>query len=194
MTTIKKKLILGAATLAVAFGAAPQVMAADALAICQSGVPYVYPNGGRDIPFNPDAGPLRVDTDGTVLLDNAAGVAVLETAFAAWENLPQSSMSAKNAGTLPVDIDITNFGPVLVPAGPDGLSPIVFDANGEIFALLFGLSLMAEILSNDQPLLVRYDGELYFPIIKSYPETTFGGDFATATDYREPYILEKLQT
>jgi hypothetical protein len=138
MTTINKKLVLSATALTIALGAIPQAMAADALAICQSGVPYVYPNGGADIPFNPDAGPLRVDTDGTVILDNAAGVAVVESAFAAWENLPQSSMTASNAGTLPVDIDITNFGPVLNPPGPDGSSPIVFDANGEIFALLFG--------------------------------------------------------
>src|SRR5210317_684615 len=113
MTTINKKLVLSATALTIALGAIPQAMAADALAICQSGVPYVYPNGGADIPFNPDAGPLRVDTDGTVILDNAAGVAVLESAFAAWENLPQSSMTSSNAGTLPVDIDITNFGPVL---------------------------------------------------------------------------------
>lgn len=63
-----------------------------------------------------------------------------------------------------------------------------------IFVLFFGLSLMAEILSNDQPLLIRFNGEFYFPIVKSYPETTFGGDFDTATDYRDPYILEKLQS
>ncbi len=138
MTTINKKLFIGAATVAIACGAASQAMAADALAICQSGVPYTYPNGGVDIPFNPDAGPLNVAADGTVLLDNAAGVAAVEVAFAAWENLPQSSMTASNEGTLPVDIDITNFGPVLNPAGPDGVSPIVFDATGEIFTLLFG--------------------------------------------------------
>lgn len=62
-----------------------------------------------------------------------------------------------------------------------------------VFVVLFGLSLMAEILSNDLPLLVKYNGELYLPIVKSYPETTFGGDFETATDYHDPYILEKLQ-
>ncbi len=131
--------ILAAAALAATLTVASDVRAADALAICQSGVPYAYPNGGLDIPFNPDAGPLRVDPEtGTVILSNADGVAAVEIAFAAWENLSQSSMTAQNNGTLAEDIDITNFGPVLFPAAPDGLSPIVFDANGEIFELLFG--------------------------------------------------------
>lgn len=62
-----------------------------------------------------------------------------------------------------------------------------------IFVVLFGLSLAAEILSNDLPLLIRFDGQFYFPILTTYPETTFGGDFETATDYLDPYILEKLQ-
>ncbi len=61
-----------------------------------------------------------------------------------------------------------------------------------LFAILFGISLMAEVVSNDSPLLVKYDGKLYFPIFVSYPEVTFGGDFETETDYRDPYILEKL--
>lgn len=61
-----------------------------------------------------------------------------------------------------------------------------------IFALLFGTSLFAEILSNDKPLLVRYQGAYYFPLLKAYPETVFGGDFETETDYRDSYILNKL--
>ncbi len=61
-----------------------------------------------------------------------------------------------------------------------------------LFLFLFGTSLFAEVLSNDKPLLVNYEGHLYFPLIKSYPETVFGGDFATETDYRDPYILDKL--
>ncbi|NOR23884.1 MAG: ABC transporter permease subunit [Desulforhopalus sp.] len=62
-----------------------------------------------------------------------------------------------------------------------------------LFAILFGISLMAEVVSNDSPLLVKYDGKFYFPIFVSYPEVTFGGDFETETDYRDPFILEKLQ-
>ncbi len=61
-----------------------------------------------------------------------------------------------------------------------------------LFLVLFGTSLFAEVLSNDKPLLVNYEGHLYFPLLKMYPETVFGGDFETETDYRDPYILEKL--
>lgn len=57
-----------------------------------------------------------------------------------------------------------------------------------IFFALFGLSLFAEILSNDKPLLVRYDGEYYSPLFRTYAETTFGGDFATPPDYNDPYV------
>lgn len=62
-----------------------------------------------------------------------------------------------------------------------------------IFAVLFGLSLVAEILSNDQPLLVHYQNSYYFPVFKAYPETTFGGDFETEADYKDPYLQEILQ-
>jgi len=57
-----------------------------------------------------------------------------------------------------------------------------------IFLALFGLSLFAEVLSNDKPLLVRYDGEYYSPLFRTYAETTFGGDFATSPDYNDPYV------
>jgi microcin C transport system permease protein len=60
-----------------------------------------------------------------------------------------------------------------------------------IFLILFGLSLFAEFIANDRPLLVRYDGRFYFPSVVSYSETTFGGDFETAADYRDPF-LQKL--
>jgi len=61
-----------------------------------------------------------------------------------------------------------------------------------IFLLLFGMSLFAEVLCNDKPLLVRYEGQYYFPLWRMYPETVFGGDFDTETDYRDPYIRNKL--
>lgn len=61
-----------------------------------------------------------------------------------------------------------------------------------IFACLVGLSLMAELISNDRPLLVRYEGRLYVPIIKDYSEKTFGGDFETPTDYLDPFIRDRL--
>jgi microcin C transport system permease protein len=61
-----------------------------------------------------------------------------------------------------------------------------------LFTVLFCISLAAEVVSNDKPYLIYYNGHFYFPLFKSYPETTFGGDFKTETDYRDPYILDKL--
>lgn len=60
-----------------------------------------------------------------------------------------------------------------------------------IFALLFFVSLFAELIANDRPFLIKFDGKLYFPAFVTYPETAFGGDFETAADYRDPY-LQKL--
>jgi microcin C transport system permease protein len=61
-----------------------------------------------------------------------------------------------------------------------------------LFTCLFTLSLFAEVLSNNKPLVVKYENELYFPILISYPETTFGGDFETEADYRDPFIRERI--
>jgi len=60
-----------------------------------------------------------------------------------------------------------------------------------IFSVLFLITLFAELIANDRPLLLKYDGKLYWPAVVSYSETTFGGDFETAADYRDPY-LQKL--
>ena len=61
-----------------------------------------------------------------------------------------------------------------------------------VFVTLVVLSLCAELVSNDRPLLVRYEGKTYFPMVHEYPEKTFGGDFDTATDYLDPFIRERL--
>jgi len=61
-----------------------------------------------------------------------------------------------------------------------------------VFAALFGISLLAELLSNDKPLVARYEGRWFFPIVQTLPETTFGGDFATPADYLDPLIQENL--
>ena len=63
-----------------------------------------------------------------------------------------------------------------------------------IFCTLVVVSLFAELVSNDKPLVVRYEGQTYFPMVKDYPETTFGGDFLTPTDYLDPFIQERLST
>ncbi|UZE97875.1 ABC transporter permease [Alkalimarinus alittae] len=57
-----------------------------------------------------------------------------------------------------------------------------------IFAFLFFITLFAEVISNDKPLVVYYDGSIYTPIINTYTETEFGGDFETEADYRDSYI------
>jgi microcin C transport system permease protein len=90
------------------------------------------------------------------------------------------------------------------PAGPPGhLSPARrawrrFRRNRPgfvsltIFATLVVLSLFAEVLSNDRPLLVRFNGEFYFPIVRDYPEKVFGGDFNTPADYLDPFVRQKI--
>ncbi|MDO9114389.1 MAG: ABC transporter permease [Polaromonas sp.] len=62
-----------------------------------------------------------------------------------------------------------------------------------IFCVLVVLSLFAEVLSNDKPLLVRYEGAFYFPLVRDYSEKTFGGDFDTPTDYLDPFVRAKLK-
>ncbi len=61
-----------------------------------------------------------------------------------------------------------------------------------LFLALFVITLGAELVANDRPIVVSYQGSLYFPVVKNYPEVTFGGDFLTYTDYRDPYIAAKI--
>jgi len=60
-----------------------------------------------------------------------------------------------------------------------------------IFLVLFVVTLFAEFIANDRPYFISFEDRLYFPVFVTYPETTFGGDFETAADYRDPY-LQKL--
>jgi len=61
-----------------------------------------------------------------------------------------------------------------------------------IFSIAFVVSLFAEVLSNDRPLIVSYNGDLYFPLVQNYPEKTFGGDFETPTDFLDPFIEDRI--
>ena len=63
-----------------------------------------------------------------------------------------------------------------------------------IFLVLLVFSLFAEVIANDRPLIVSYQGSLYFPVLKTYPETTFGGTFVTEANYRSPYVRKKIET
>ena len=62
-----------------------------------------------------------------------------------------------------------------------------------IFAVLFVLSLFAEFIANDKPIMVSYRGELLMPVFAAYPETKFGGDFETEADYRDPFVTELIE-
>ena len=90
-----------------------------------------------------------------------------------------------------------------LPAAPASLSPTRrawrrFARNRlgywslVLFCVLVVLSLGAELISNDRPLVVRYAGQTYWPLWTDYPEKTFGGDFETATDYLDPFIRAQL--
>jgi len=61
-----------------------------------------------------------------------------------------------------------------------------------VFCVLVVACLFAEVLSNDRPLVVRYEGQTYFPIAKDYPETVFGGDFDAPADYLDPFVREQI--
>jgi microcin C transport system permease protein len=63
-----------------------------------------------------------------------------------------------------------------------------------IFMVLFVVALFAELIANDRPFMIKYDGHLYWPAFVTYSETTFGGDFETAADYRDPYLQKLIRT
>ena len=62
-----------------------------------------------------------------------------------------------------------------------------------VFLALFAVSLVAEFIANDRPIFVWFDGQPYFPVLATYPETTFGGDFPTEADYRDPFVMGLIE-
>lgn len=63
-----------------------------------------------------------------------------------------------------------------------------------IFLLLFFVTLFAEFIANDKPLLVKYEDHYYCPVFVQYPETAFGGEFETETNYRDPYVQNLIES
>ena len=61
-----------------------------------------------------------------------------------------------------------------------------------IFVVIFCLSLVAELVANDRPILLKYDQSYYFPVFKDYPETEFGGVFETTADYKDPVVQQLI--
>src|SRR6185295_17450794 len=62
-----------------------------------------------------------------------------------------------------------------------------------IFLAIFGLTLCAEVIANDRPLLIRYQGSFYFPILVDYDEDVFGGDLPTEANYRDAVIKKSIE-
>ncbi len=61
-----------------------------------------------------------------------------------------------------------------------------------VFLVLFVVTLFAEIISNEKPILLSYDNQLYYPVFVSYPETIFGGEFKTEANYRDSFVNELI--
>jgi microcin C transport system permease protein len=62
-----------------------------------------------------------------------------------------------------------------------------------LFLLVFILTLFAELIANDKPLLIQFDGEYYFPIVSTYSELQFGGDLPTEADYRDEFVVDLIE-
>lgn len=62
-----------------------------------------------------------------------------------------------------------------------------------IFSVLFVFSMGAELVANDRPLFISYQNQWYFPALRDYSETDFGGDFATSADYHDPWLIEQIE-
>ena len=62
-----------------------------------------------------------------------------------------------------------------------------------LFCAMFGISLFSELLANDKPILIRYDGAFYAPVFRDYPETTFGGDLPTIAVYTDPEVKQMIE-
>jgi len=89
------------------------------------------------------------------------------------------------------------FGMQLSPLGARRWQNFTANRRGAwslwIFLTLFAVTLFAELVANDKPLLVRYNGDFHAPVLFTYTETDFGGEFELEADYRDPYIQELIR-
>jgi hypothetical protein len=131
MNALARTSLAFAAAAALSLVVTTSAHAGGPLANCSDGVPFLWPNGGNDIVWNPDQGNLGP-------LDKASADALVGDSFDQWQDILSSTISYTQGADLPVDVDDTNFGPFLEPVAPDGLSAIVYDDTGAIFDLVFG--------------------------------------------------------
>ncbi|STI84986.1 ABC transporter permease [Escherichia coli] len=80
---------------------------------------------------------------------------------------------------------MSRLSPSIRPVGRVFAITVAATGRYGIFLVLFGLSLCSELIANDKPLLVRYDGSWYFPLLKNYSESDFGGPLASQADYQD---------
>ncbi len=109
---------------------------------------------------------------------------------------PQDTQSAATARPAPAR-GLARFGITLTPLNMRRLHNFKANRRGYwalwIFLVIFGLTLFAEFLANDRPLLVYFDGGVYTPVFTFYPETAFGGEFETEADYRDPFVIDLIE-
>lgn len=122
------------------------IRAAGPLLVNGAGTPLVWPVD--PVPFNPDRGPLGA-------LDNATAVALVTTSFAVWTGVPTADIHFANAGPLPVDVTDANANAYVGVCG-DGLSPIIFDTDGQITDDFFGPGASNDVLGFASPDCVDY--------------------------------------
>jgi microcin C transport system permease protein len=105
-------------------------------------------------------------------------------------------MDAALAPTDSRDNSATLFGHRLSPINARRLANFKANRRGFwslwVFLLMFFISLFAEGIANDKPFFVWYDGGAYMPVFEAYPETTFGGEFQTEADYRDPFVRDLI--
>lgn len=100
--------------------------------------------------------------------------------------------------TLPTSVAEAQGLPTSIPASPNQRAWARFKRNRLgyvslwVFGVLLVLATFAELISNDRPLVARYNGELLFPLFSNQPETRFGGDFSTPTDWKDTFITDQF--
>ncbi len=97
---------------------------------------------------------------------------------------------------MPVDAKPKFLGMEITPLARRRLDSFLAHRRGYwslwIFMSLFVVALFAELIANDKPFIVSYNGSLYAPVFEAYPETAFGGDFETEADYSDPYVQKLI--